>query len=65
MPLPAPSISEVLQQLRRITAQRLRDLTELDHVQATLASLYLRHEALWLSQLFRELDLSDASRLPH
>jgi len=46
-------------------AESLRDLTELDHVQAALAALYLRHEALGLSQPLRELDLSDVRRLPH
>lgn len=46
-------------------AQRLRDLTELDHVQATLASLYFRDKALRLPEPLRELDLSEASRPSH
>lgn len=40
------------------SAVRLRKIAE------SISSLNLRHEALWLSQPLRELDLSDASRLP-
>ena len=46
-------------------AERLRNLTKLDHVDSALASLHLGHVALWLAQQFRELDLSDFGRLPH
>lgn len=56
--------NELLEQLCRITAESLCQLAELYHVQATLAPFHLRHEALWLSQPLRELDLGDACRLP-
>lgn len=56
--------NELLEQLCRITAESLCQLAELYHVQATLASLHLRHEALWLPQPLRELNLSDAGGLP-
>lgn len=45
-------------------SERLCDLAKLDHIQAALAPLHLRHEALGLPKTLRQLDLSDASSLP-
>lgn len=44
-----PQVDELLKQLRRVASKRLGYLTKLDHVQAALAPLHLRHEALGLS----------------
>ncbi len=58
-------LQEHTQQGCWLAAKSLGNLTEFDHVQAALTSLHLRHEALWLPQPLRELDLSDFGRLPH
>lgn len=57
-------VEKLIEQLRGVATQRLGDLTELDHVQAALAPLHLRHEALGSPQSVRELDLGDAGGLP-
>jgi hypothetical protein len=44
-------------------AERFSDLTELNHVNPTLTSLDLGHEALRTSQATGELNLSDAGGL--
>jgi hypothetical protein len=46
-------------------AKRLRDLTELNHVNATFPALDLRHEALMAAQSCGELNLRDAGSLPN
>ena len=58
-------IEKLLEQLRRLVTEGLRELAKLDHVDPTLAPLDLRHETLGPAQPLRQLDLSDASRLPH
>ena len=46
-----------------MVAEGLGDLAELDHVNAALTSLYLRHKALRPSQAIGEFNLSDAGSL--
>lgn len=44
-------------------AEGFSDLTELNHVNPTLAALNLRHEALMATETAGELNLSDAGSL--
>lgn len=64
-PSPTRGIDKLLKQLSRLAIQRLCQLTELNHVEASFATLYLRYKALRFPKPFREFGLRDVRSFPH
>ena len=54
---------ELLKHCRRLTLERFRDLTELDHLHAALASFHLRLETLIAVQTGGKFDLRAVGNL--